>query len=136
MKWVTRENPKLDRIACVWLIRKFIDPEAEIRFVPEHRVYWVGKHEQAIAYDDAGTDYFVYKDQCLFALFLRKHPIADPALDVMAPIVKSIALNKPDPLPQAAGFRAIADGLAANFPRRRTDPPGHHLFRCHVRLGQ
>lgn len=123
MKWVTRQYPKLDRIACVWLVRKLIDPGAEIRYVPEPRVIPVAQHEQGIAFDVPGAEYYAYSDQCLFDIFLRKHRLPEPALEVMAPIVRSLAFNRPDPSPHAAGFRAVAEGLALNF------PPGEELTR-------
>lgn len=122
MKWVTRLHPKMDRIACIWLIRRLIDPEAEIVFVPEHRIHPEAKHQNAIPFDEGGTDYFTYGEhQCLFDIFLRRHRLPDPALAVMSPIIRSISLGRNDPSPQAAGFRALAEGLALNI------PPGDEL---------
>ncbi|WP_126246375.1 chromate resistance protein ChrB domain-containing protein [Chitinophaga rhizosphaerae] len=123
MKWVTRLHPKLDRIACIWLIRKLIDEQADIQYVPEHRVIPISRNEGAIAFDMSGSDYFAWGEQCLFDVFLRKHRLPDPALAVMSPIIRSMALNKPDPSPHAAGFRAVAEGLAI------TIPPGDELTR-------
>ncbi|WP_341835823.1 chromate resistance protein ChrB domain-containing protein [Chitinophaga pollutisoli] len=117
MKWVTCEHPTLDRIACIWLIRKFIDPEADITYLPEPRVIFFARAEKATPFGIKGTDYFTYGEhQCLFDIFLRRHPLPDPALPVMSPVIRCLTPIRNEPCPQAAGFRAIAEGLALNFP--------------------
>lgn len=124
MKWVTCEHPTLDRIACIWLIQKLIDPEADITYLPEPRVIFFARAEKAIPWGLRGTDYFTYGvHTCLFDIFLRRHPLSDPALAVMSPVIRSLTPLRNEPCPQAAGFRAIAEGLARNI------PPGEELTR-------
>ncbi len=123
MKWVTCLHPKLDRIACSWLIRRLIDEEAEIVYLPEGRVIPVSRSENAIAFDVIGSDYYLGDHYCTFDIFLRKHRLPDPALPVMSPLIRSLVTGRNDASPQTAGFRAIAEGLMLNI------PPGDELTR-------
>lgn len=114
MKWITREKPKIDRIACPWLIKKFIDKEAEIIYVPFDEVTIQAKKLDAIPFDVPGVEYTHYDDQCTFDYFIRKHKITDPAVHKMAPIVRGADTDRHDMASQAAGLWAISAGLAYN----------------------
>ena len=114
--WVTRERPKIDRIACPWLIRRFIDPEATFLFVPTERVFDVARATGAIAYDIPGAEPFSHDGElCSFDLFLRVYGVEDPALNDLAVIVRGADTSRPELAPQAAGLLALSLGLSANF---------------------
>jgi rhodanese-related sulfurtransferase len=115
-KWVTRERPKIDRIACPWLIRRFIDPNAEFIYVPEPRVLAVAKETGAIPYDIKGVEYTHEGERCSFDTILRIHDIHDPALDRLATIVRGADTSRHDLAGQCGGLFAISLGLSANFP--------------------
>jgi hypothetical protein len=112
MKWITRERPKIDRIACPWLIKRFIDPEAEIIYVPYTEVLTQAALLNAIPFDLPGVEYTHYADQCTFDYFLKKHQLKDPALDRMAAIVRGADTDRHDFAAQSAGLEAIFSGLA------------------------
>jgi rhodanese-related sulfurtransferase len=115
--WVTRERPKIDRIACPWLIRRFIDPEASFLYVPTERVFDVAATAGATAYDIPGSEPFSHDGElCSFDAFLRVYDIHDPALDTLAVIVRGADTARLDLAPQAAGLAALSLGLSANFP--------------------
>jgi rhodanese-related sulfurtransferase len=114
--WVTRERPKIDRIACPWLIRRFIDPEAAFRFVPTERVFDVVRATGAIAYDIPGAEPFSHDGElCSFDAFLKVYGIADSALDLLAVIVRGADTARLELAPQSAGLLALSLGLSANF---------------------
>jgi rhodanese-related sulfurtransferase len=113
--WVTRERPKIDRIACPWLIRRFIDPEATFVYVPADRVLAVAKETGATPYDVAGVEFTHEGDRCSFDTLLRIYEIADPALDHLATIVRGADTSRHDLSPQCGGLFAISLGLSANF---------------------
>lgn len=115
MKWITRERPKIDRIACPWLIRRFIDPVAEFFFVPNKEVITQAKELDAIPFDVRGVEYTHYEDRCTFDYLLQKHALSDPALHVLAPIVRGADTDTHSLAPQAAGLWAISAGLAFNI---------------------
>jgi AraC-like DNA-binding protein len=115
MRWITRERPKIDRIACPWLIKRFIDPEAEIIYVPFPDVISQAARLHAIPFDIPGVEYTHYQGQCTFDYFLKKHSLTDPALDRMAAIVRGADMDRHDFAPQAAGLEAIFSGLAHNM---------------------
>lgn len=115
MKWITREHPKIDRIACPWLIRRFIDKNAEIIYVPAEQVLPKAKELNAIPFDIPDVEYSHYKDQCTFDYFLSKHQLKDPALLRMAPIIRGADTDRHDLSEQAAGLWAISAGLSHNF---------------------
>jgi rhodanese-related sulfurtransferase len=116
-KWVTRERPKVDRIACPWLVRRFIDPEAEFLYVPTERVFTVAGETGAVAYDIPGAEPFSHDGElCSFDGFLKVFGIQDPALDKLALIVRGADTGRPDLTAQSAGLLAISLGLSANFP--------------------
>ena len=114
MKWITREKPKIDRIACPWLIKRFIDPEAEIIYVPYAEVLEQAAVLGAIPFDLPNVEYSHYDDQCTFDYFLKKHQLKDPALHRIAAIVRGADTDRHDFAPQAAGLEAIFSGLAYN----------------------
>lgn len=115
MPWVTRENPKIDRIACPWLIRRFIDPKADIHYVAADWAQDIATELGATAFDiDAPGHTFTHDgDDCSFDAFIRYFEIRDPALDRMATIVRSADTARLDLAPQAAGLAAISMGLSA-----------------------
>lgn len=115
MKWITREKPKIDRIACPWLIKRFIDPEAEIIYVPFAEVLAKAADLGAIPFDLPGVEYSHYEDHCTFDYFLKKHKLKDPALHRIAAIVQGADTDRHDFAPQASGLEAIFSGLAYNI---------------------
>lgn len=116
MKWITRQHPKIDRIACPWLIKRFIDPDAEIIYVPVDQVISQAAVLNAIPFDLPGVEYTHYDDQCTFDYFIKKHQLKDIALDRIAAIVRGADTDRHDFAPQAAGLSAIFLGLSKNIP--------------------
>jgi hypothetical protein len=114
MKWITREKPKIDRIACPWLIKNFIDPKAEFIYVPYDDVQMKAKELDAIPFDIPGVEFSHYKDQCTFDYFVEKYKIRDPAVHKMAVIVRGADTDLHDLASQASGLWAISAGLAYN----------------------
>lgn len=114
MKWITREHPKIDRIACPWLIKRFIDAEAEIIYVPFDQVLSKAEALSATPFDIPGVEYSHYEDRCTFDYFLKKHQLKDPALERIAAIVRGADTDRHDFAPQSAGLEAIFAGLAHN----------------------
>jgi hypothetical protein len=115
MKWITRERPKIDRIACPWLIKRFIDPEAEFIYVPKEEVFEKSGELSAIPYDIPGAEYSHYGEECTFDYIIRKHSISDPAIVEIARIVRGADTDRFDLADQAAGLWAISAGLSHNF---------------------
>lgn len=114
-KWITRERPKIDRIACPWLIRRFIHPNAEFIYVPANRVLAEAEKLNATPYDIDGVEFTHEGDRCSFDTILRIFDIRDPALDRLASIVRGADTSRHDLAPQCAGLFAISLGLSANF---------------------
>jgi len=114
-RWVTRERPKVDRIACPWLIRRFIDAQAEFLYVPAAEVTRVAKERSAIAYDVPEVEFSHVGGRCSFDAFLYRYRLADPALQELALIVRGADTNRPDLAPQAAGLVSMSLGLSALF---------------------
>ena len=115
MKWITRERPKIDRIACPWLIKNFIDKGAEFIYVPFVDVQTKAKELNAIPFDIPDTEFTHYDDQCTFDYFIKKYNIKDAAVLAMAPIVRGADTDRHDMADQSSGLWAIAAGLAYNF---------------------
>lgn len=111
MKWVTRERPKIDRIACPWLIARFIDRDAEFLFVPAAQVQEVARTAAAIPYDVPGVELTHVGSLCSFDAFRRKYALDAPGLDALALIVRAADTHRLDLAPQAAGLLAISLGL-------------------------
>jgi len=112
MKWVTRERVKVDRVACPWLIKKFVDKEAEFLFVPSDQVQEVAKREGAIPFDASGAELGHHGDKCSFEAIVEKYQIADPAVQLLAQIVNGADV-KPEIYgrPEGPGLNAIAEGF-------------------------
>ena len=115
MKWVTRERPKVDRIACPWLIARFIDDEPEFLYVPRDRVLAVAEETGAVPYDVPGVELSHVGELCSFDAFLRKYGLDDPALHELATIVRGADTARLDLAPQAPGLLALSLGLSARF---------------------
>jgi len=114
MKWVTRERPKTDRIACPWLISRFIDPEAEFLYVPADQVLEVAESEGALSYDAPGARYTHRDGLCSFEVLVEEYEIEDPAVRLLAQIVHGADVaDDVDRTPQSAGLKAIAEGFSA-----------------------
>lgn len=112
MKWVTRERPKTDRIACPWLILNFIDPEAEFLYVPADEVLETAKREGALSYDAPGARYTHRGGLCSFEVLVAEYEIADPALALLARIVHGADVaDDRDATPQSRGLLAVAEGF-------------------------
>ena len=114
MKWITRERPKIDRIACPWLIKRFVDAQAEFIYVPAKEVIANAELLDAIPYDMPGVEYTHYDDQCTFDYIIKKHNLKDAALNRIATIVRGADTDRHDFAPQAAGLEAIFSGLSYN----------------------
>jgi AraC-like DNA-binding protein len=115
MQWITREHPKIDRLACPWLIRRFIDPEAEILYVPAAEVVATAEATGATPFDVPDVEFSHYGSDCTFDYFLKKYQLHDPALHAMAPIVRGADTDNHALAQQAAGLWAISAGLAYNI---------------------
>jgi hypothetical protein len=115
MKWVTRERPKIDRIACPWLVTRFIDREPEFLFVPPARVMAVAAETGAIPYDVPDVDLSHVGELCSFDAFLARYGLNDPALAQLAVIVRGADTGRPELTAQSAGLLAISLGLSAVF---------------------
>ncbi len=111
-KWVTREHPKIDRISCPWLIRRFIDPTAEFIYVPASDVLSAAKTQNAIAYDVPDIQFTHRGDECSFDALLADFDLNDPVLAQLAIILRGADTGKPDLAPQSAGLLAISLGLS------------------------
>ena len=94
MKWITRERPKIDRIACPWLLKKYIDKDAEIIYVPFENVKSRAEALNAIPFDIPGVEYTHYGDECTFDYIVRKHKINDPAIKIISAIVRGAAAQQ------------------------------------------
>jgi AraC-like DNA-binding protein len=114
MKWITREKPKIDRVACPWLIKRFIDKDAEIIYVPFDKVQSEAKKLKGIPFDIPDVEYTHYKDKCTFDYFLKKHDLTDLALKTIAVIVRGADTDRHDIAPQSSGLWAISAGLSHN----------------------
>lgn len=115
-KWVTREHPKIDRIACPWLISRFVDPTAEFIYVPANEVAKIAKEVGGTPYDIDNVEFGHHGDQCSFDAIVRNYDIHDEALDHLATIVRGADTSRPDLTPQGSGLLAISYGLSSNFP--------------------
>ena len=118
-RWITRERPKIDRIACPWLIRRFIDPTAQFLYVPSNTVLDEAKAQNATPYDVPNV-HFSHRgaegEWCSFDAFIADLGLVDPALTTLAAIVRGADTGKPELTPQSAGLMAISLGLSVNFP--------------------
>ncbi len=115
MRWVTREKPKIDRIACPWLVARFVDPDPEFLYVPADRVLAVAEETGAVPYDVPGVELGHAGERCSFDAFLAKYRLDDPALHRIATIVRGADSSRHDLAPQCAGLFAVSVGLSALF---------------------
>jgi hypothetical protein len=114
MKWVTRERPKTDRIACPWLIRKFLDPDGEVVYVPKDEVLIYASEHGARSFDAPGAEFTHRDGKCTFEVLIEDFDLHDPALDRLAQIVHGADISDElDATPQSAGLLAIAEGFTA-----------------------
>ena len=114
-RWVTRERPKIDRIACPWLVKRFIDPDAEFLYVPAPEVKTVAAERDAVPYDIPDVEFTQEGELCSFDAFIRKYRLRDPALDELATIVRGADTGKLTLAPQSAGLLAVSLGLSLVF---------------------
>ncbi len=115
MKWITRERPKIDRIACPWLIKNFVDKDAEFIYVPTAQVLEKAKELNAIPFDIPKVEYSHEGAFCTFDTIIRIHELSDPALKTLAVIVRGADTDHFELAPQAAGLWAISAGLSHNI---------------------
>ena len=114
MKWVTRQGVRIDRVSSTWLIRTFIDPEAEMLFVPTEEVVAVAEREGGIPFDVPGVPMGHHGNECAFDAILQKYgPMDDPALEKLATVVRGADTRRPDLTPQSPGLDALAHGYKA-----------------------
>lgn len=111
MKWVTRERARVDRIACPWLVKRFIDPAAEFLFVPADRVADVAARESATPFDVEGAELGHHGAECSFDAFLRRYRLEDPALHALARIVRGADTDARHLTPESPGLYALASGF-------------------------
>jgi hypothetical protein len=114
MKWVTRERPKVDRIACPWLIKRFVDPDAEFLYAPANQVMAVAERDGATAYDVPDVELGHHGDECSFDAIIHKYDLAssNPALARLALTVRGADTQQQDLTPQSRGLLAIAQGFS------------------------
>ena len=115
MKWITRERPKIDRIACPWLIRNFVDPEAEFIYVPFDQVLDKAKELNALPFDIPNVEFTHYQEQCTFDYIVKKYKIEDPAISIMAGIVRGADTDRHEIAKESAGLWAVSAGLSHNI---------------------
>jgi hypothetical protein len=115
-KWVTREHPKIDRIACPWLVSRFVNPDAEFIYVPPNDVAKIAQDAGGTPYDIKGVEFGHVGEHCSFDAIVKAYDIRDAALDRLATIVRGADTSRPDLTPQCEGLLAISHGLSANFP--------------------
>jgi hypothetical protein len=126
MKWVTRARPKVDRVACPWLIRRFVDQQAEFLYVASEDVAAVAGREGAIPYDVPGAELGHHGDECSFDAIIRKYGLADAALLRLAKIVRGADTAAKELTPESRGLEAIADGF------RRVYQDDHELLAAEL----
>lgn len=115
MKWITREHPKVDRVACPWLIRKFVDHEAQFLYAPADQVMEVAEREGAIPYDVPDVELGHHGAECSFDAIIKRYELKDPALLRMAVIVRGADTGAFELAAEAAGLAAIAAGFQSHY---------------------
>ena len=111
MKWVTRARPKVDRVACPWLIKRFVDQQAEFLYVPAEQVMEVANRENAIPFDVPNVELGHNGPECTFDAIIKKYSLTDRALQRLALIVRGADTAAKDLTPESRGLEAIADGF-------------------------
>jgi hypothetical protein len=112
VKWVTRQYVHVDRTACPWLIKRFVDPNAEFVFVPAEKIEEIVKKESAIPYDAPNVELGHHGDKCSFDAIIERYGIVDPAVLKLAQIVRAADTDKMESVPEAAGLEAIMTGIS------------------------
>lgn len=115
MKWITREHPKIDRIACPWLVTRFVDESPEFLYVPTGDVMRIANETGAIPYDVPGVELGHHDNRCSFDAFIAKYALKDVALNKLALIVRGADCGQPELAKEAAGLLAISKGLSLNY---------------------
>jgi hypothetical protein len=115
MKWVTRARPKVDRIACPWLIKRFVDGEAEFLYVAPDKVLETAKQKGATPFDVPNAELGHRGPECSFDAIIKKYNLKDPALEILAPIVRGADTEAKDLTPESRGLEAIAEGFRLVF---------------------
>lgn len=115
MKWVTRARPKVDRVACPWLITRFVDSEAAFLYVPPEQVMEVAQREGAMPFDVPNVELGHHGSECSFDTIIKKYNLKDPALEILAPIVRGADTDAKDLTPESRGLEAIAEGFRLMF---------------------
>lgn len=121
MKWITRSHVHVDRVACPWLIKRFLDSEAELLFVPKSQVLERAGQEGAISYDTPGADFHHDGDLCTFCVLIRHYGLTDPALQRLSKIVNAADTGRLNDDPLATGLEAIAVGFGVRYPDDRVN---------------
>jgi hypothetical protein len=116
MKWITRSHVHVDRVACPWLISRFIDSDAEFLFVPKSKVLETARQTGAIPFDTPGAELHHRDDRCTFVVIIQEYALKDKALLRMAEVVNAADTGRLDADPLAAGIEAIAMGYGLRFP--------------------
>lgn len=111
MKWITRARPKVDRVACPWLIKRFVDPQAEFLYVSPDQVMEIAQREAAIPFDVANVELGHNGSECSFDAIIKKYVLTDPALARLAVIVRGADTDAKDLTPESRGLEAIAEGF-------------------------
>jgi rhodanese-related sulfurtransferase len=111
-RWITRARPKIDRIACPWLVRRFIDPRAEFFYVPREQVLAEAKRREAVAYDIDGAPIDHVGEQCSFDALIAAFDLHEPALDALATIVRGADTGRPDLAPECPGLLSVSQGMS------------------------
>lgn len=114
-RWITRERPKVDRIACPWLVARFVDPDAEFLYVPAADVRRVAAEREAVPYDVDGVEFTHDGERCSFDAFVAFHRLRDPALLRLATIVRGADTDRLELAPESPGLLALSRGLSANI---------------------
>src|SRR5688572_1903695 len=111
-RWITRERPKIDRIACPWLVRRFVGPDAEFLYAPTSEIGRISKEKTAIAFDIPNVEFSHEGENCSFDAFLKAYRLGEPALDQLGLIVRGADTGRLELAPQAAGLLAVSLGLS------------------------
>jgi len=111
MNWITREKAHVDRIACPWLIKRFVDPDAEFLFVPADQVLQAAKEQNAIPYDAKGVELGHHGEFCSFDAIVKKYKLKDPAILELAKVVRGADTDHPELAAESAGLDSIATGF-------------------------
>lgn len=116
MKWITRSHVHVDRVACPWLITRFIDSDADFLFVPKSKVMEIAEKEGAIPFDTPGAELHHRGEMCTFDALIKDYELTDKALLRMARVINAADTDRLDKDPLAAGFEAIAVGYGLRYP--------------------